>query len=91
MLQLQTKVTDGFEHELKGKCIEKVYVLNETKPESSEDVGFSLQVFETIDGTFFFIPPSETTAEVYVKDTLSEVYETIEEFKKQDLIAKHDG
>lgn len=90
MLKLQTKTSEGFDSNLKGKCIEEVYCLVDTYPESSDKSGFTVQVLETIGGDFIYFPPTGKDAELHVADTLYEVYETVEYLKNEGYIVGHD-
>lgn len=87
MLQLQTKASEGVGLSVEGRKIEKVYCLNDTYPESSDNVGFTVQVFELDDGTFMFFPPVESkTAEYYTADSLSDVYDEIRDLRDNGLM-----
>jgi len=87
MLKLQTKTSEGFDSNLKGKCIEEVYCLVDTYSESSRETGFTVQVLETKGGEFIFFPPIGRNAELHIVDTLYEVYETVEYLKNEGYIA----
>ena len=90
MLKLQTKTSEGFDSNLKGKCIEEVYCLVDTYPESSDKSGFTVQVLETSGGDFIYFPPTKNP-DLYVDDTLYDVYETVESLKNEGYIVGHDG